>query len=194
MAFAACPKGPQVQAISEEGAYNYLVISLRAKVQLSASSSLDISIPSLSLTEGKLSEKLTISVGDSEKQGINGSKKYLQPTVASLEIKLKDAEEERYRIKKELEDLMEKHSILQTDFLKEKEGEFISHQDRYKKLQKLESYSSGEEKPERLEEVVVEEERGITVEEVVEEDHHLGKEIQTQGGSFPVEDPPLLPV
>ncbi|XP_043387646.1 coiled-coil domain-containing protein 91 isoform X5 [Chelonia mydas] len=108
---------------------------LKEQVQLSASSSLDISIPSLSLTEGKLSEKLTISVGDSEKQGINGSKKYLQPTVASLEIKLKDAEEERYRIKKELEDLMEKHSILQTDFLKEKEGEFISHQDRYKKLQ-----------------------------------------------------------
>ncbi|XP_074792197.1 coiled-coil domain-containing protein 91 isoform X2 [Natator depressus] len=110
---------------------------LKEQVQLSASSSLDISIPSLSLTEGKLSEKLTISVGDSEKQGINGSKKYLQPTVASLEIKLKDAEEERYRIKKELEDLMEKHSILQTDFLKEKEGEFISHQDRYKKLQAL---------------------------------------------------------
>ncbi|XP_074792225.1 coiled-coil domain-containing protein 91 isoform X5 [Natator depressus] len=74
---------------------------LKEQVQLSASSSLDISIPSLSLTEGKLSEKLTISVGDSEKQGINGSKKYLQPTVASLEIKLKDAEEERYRIKKE---------------------------------------------------------------------------------------------
>ncbi|XP_073171420.1 coiled-coil domain-containing protein 91 isoform X5 [Lepidochelys kempii] len=74
---------------------------LKEQVQLSASSSLDISIPSLSLTEGKPSEKLTISVGDSEKQGINGSKKYLQPTVASLEIKLKDAEEERYRIKKE---------------------------------------------------------------------------------------------
>ncbi|XP_073171430.1 coiled-coil domain-containing protein 91 isoform X6 [Lepidochelys kempii] len=108
---------------------------LKEQVQLSASSSLDISIPSLSLTEGKPSEKLTISVGDSEKQGINGSKKYLQPTVASLEIKLKDAEEERYRIKKELEDLMEKHSILQADFLKEKEGEFISHHDRYKKLQ-----------------------------------------------------------
>ncbi|XP_074977118.1 coiled-coil domain-containing protein 91 isoform X2 [Caretta caretta] len=110
---------------------------LKEQVQLSASSSLDISIPSLSLTEGKPSEKLTISVGDSEKQGINGSKKYLQPTVASLEIKLKDAEEERYRIKKELEDLMEKHSILQADFLKEKEGEFISHHDRYKKLQAL---------------------------------------------------------
>ncbi|XP_043370874.1 coiled-coil domain-containing protein 91 isoform X4 [Dermochelys coriacea] len=108
---------------------------LKEQVQLSANSSLDISIPSLSLTEGKPSEKL--NVGDSEKQVINGSKKYLQLTVASLEIKLKDAEEERYRIKKELEDLMEKHSILQTDFLKEKEGEFISHQDRYKKLQAL---------------------------------------------------------
>uniref|UniRef100_A0A674KEG4 Coiled-coil domain containing 91 n=1 Tax=Terrapene triunguis TaxID=2587831 RepID=A0A674KEG4_9SAUR len=108
---------------------------LKEQVQLSASSSLDISIPSLSLTEGKPSENSTIPVGDSEKPGINGSKKHLQPTVASLEIKLKDAEEEKCRIKKELEDLMEKHSILQTDFLKEKEGEFISHQDRYKKLQ-----------------------------------------------------------
>ncbi|XP_024054434.1 coiled-coil domain-containing protein 91 isoform X1 [Terrapene carolina triunguis] len=110
---------------------------LKEQVQLSASSSLDISIPSLSLTEGKPSENSTIPVGDSEKPGINGSKKHLQPTVASLEIKLKDAEEEKCRIKKELEDLMEKHSILQTDFLKEKEGEFISHQDRYKKLQAL---------------------------------------------------------
>nr|XP_042700464.1 coiled-coil domain-containing protein 91 isoform X4 [Chrysemys picta bellii] len=107
----------------------------KEQVQLSASSSLDISIPSLSLTEGKPSENSTIPVGDSEKPGINGSKKHLQPTVASLEIKLKDAEEEKCRIKKELEDLMEKHSILQTDFLKEKEGEFISHEDRYKKLQ-----------------------------------------------------------
>ncbi|KAH1186814.1 coiled-coil domain-containing protein 91 [Mauremys mutica] len=108
---------------------------LKEQVQLSASSSLDISIPSLSLTEGKPSENSTIPVGDSEKPGINGSKKHLQPTLASLEIKLKDAEEEKCRIKKELEDLMEKHSIVQTDFLKEKEGEFISHQDRYKKLQ-----------------------------------------------------------
>ncbi|XP_065426827.1 coiled-coil domain-containing protein 91 isoform X6 [Chrysemys picta bellii] len=108
---------------------------LKEQVQLSASSSLDISIPSLSLTEGKPSENSTIPVGDSEKPGINGSKKHLQPTVASLEIKFKDAEEEKCRIKKELEDLMEKHSILQTDFLKEKEGEFISHEDRYKKLQ-----------------------------------------------------------
>ncbi|XP_039356854.1 coiled-coil domain-containing protein 91 isoform X3 [Mauremys reevesii] len=108
---------------------------LKEQVQLSASSSLDISIPSLSLTEGKPSENSTIPVGDSEKPGINGSKKHLQPTLASLEIKLKDAEEEKCRIKKELEDLMEKHSIVQTDFLKEKEGEFISHQDHYKKLQ-----------------------------------------------------------
>uniref|UniRef100_A0A8C0GVX2 Coiled-coil domain containing 91 n=1 Tax=Chelonoidis abingdonii TaxID=106734 RepID=A0A8C0GVX2_CHEAB len=111
------------------------VLTAVQTVQLSASSSLDISIPSLSLTEGKLSENSTIPVGDSEKPGINGSKKHLQPTLASLEIKLKDAEEEKCRIKKELEDLMEKHSIVQTDFLKEKEGEFISHQDRYKKLQ-----------------------------------------------------------
>uniref|UniRef100_A0A8C4XY43 Coiled-coil domain containing 91 n=2 Tax=Gopherus evgoodei TaxID=1825980 RepID=A0A8C4XY43_9SAUR len=108
---------------------------LKEQVQLSASSSLDISIPSLSLTEGKPSENSTIPVGDSEKPGINGSKKHLHPTLASLEIKLKDAEEEKCRIKKDLEDLMEKHSIVQTDFLKEKEGEFISHQDRYKKLQ-----------------------------------------------------------
>uniref|UniRef100_A0A452J5S3 Uncharacterized protein n=1 Tax=Gopherus agassizii TaxID=38772 RepID=A0A452J5S3_9SAUR len=108
---------------------------LKEQVQLSASSSLDISIPSLSLTEGKPSENSTIPVDDSEKPGINGSKKHLHPTLASLEIKLKDAEEEKCRIKKDLEDLMEKHSIVQTDFLKEKEGEFISHQDRYKKLQ-----------------------------------------------------------
>ncbi|XP_067387088.1 coiled-coil domain-containing protein 91 isoform X2 [Emydura macquarii macquarii] len=108
---------------------------LKEQVQLSTRSSLDIPIPSLNLTEGKPLESSTIPGSDSEKQDINGSKKHLQPTAASLEIKLKAAEEEKYRIKKELEDLMEKHNILQSDFLKEKEGEFISHQDRYKKLQ-----------------------------------------------------------
>ncbi|XP_074859288.1 coiled-coil domain-containing protein 91 isoform X2 [Carettochelys insculpta] len=108
---------------------------LKEQVQLSDSSSSDISVASSSLTEEPPSENTTIPVGDSEKQEINESKKHLQPTVESLEIKLKVAEEEKCRIKKELEDLMEKHSILQTDFLKEKEDELISHQDRYKKLQ-----------------------------------------------------------
>uniref|UniRef100_K7G197 Coiled-coil domain containing 91 n=1 Tax=Pelodiscus sinensis TaxID=13735 RepID=K7G197_PELSI len=108
---------------------------VKEQVQLSTSSSLDTSIPSLSSTEGKPSENSTIPVSDSEKQGINGSKKHLQTIIKSLEIELKVADEEKYRIKKELEDLMERHCVLQTDFLKEKESEFISHQDHYKKLQ-----------------------------------------------------------
>uniref|UniRef100_A0A8C8S9R2 Coiled-coil domain containing 91 n=1 Tax=Pelusios castaneus TaxID=367368 RepID=A0A8C8S9R2_9SAUR len=108
---------------------------LQEQVQLSTRSSLDIPIPSLNLTEGKPLESSATLVDDSEKQGINVLEKHLQTIDASLEIKLKAAEEEKYRIKKELEDLMEKHSILQSDFLKEKEGEFTSHHDRYQKLQ-----------------------------------------------------------
>ncbi|XP_062990458.1 coiled-coil domain-containing protein 91 [Elgaria multicarinata webbii] len=72
---------------------------------------------------------------DDEKLGLNESKKHLQQTFSSLEIKLKAADEEKRRIKKELEDLLEKYRILEIDFLKEKDEKLISHQDRYNKLE-----------------------------------------------------------
>nr|XP_056718718.1 coiled-coil domain-containing protein 91 [Euleptes europaea] len=70
-----------------------------------------------------------------EKVGLKESKNRLQQTLASLEVKLKAADEEKYKIRKELEDLLEKYRVLETDFLKDKEDKLISHQDRYSELQ-----------------------------------------------------------
>ncbi|XP_019399781.1 PREDICTED: coiled-coil domain-containing protein 91 isoform X1 [Crocodylus porosus] len=108
---------------------------IKEQVRLSAGSSMDIPIPSFSLPGEKSLVISTISVADEQREGSNGSKSCLQQTVASLETKLKVAEEEKCRIKKELEDLMEKHSVLEISFLKDKEDKFISHQDHYKELQ-----------------------------------------------------------
>ncbi|XP_048372067.1 coiled-coil domain-containing protein 91 isoform X3 [Sphaerodactylus townsendi] len=72
---------------------------------------------------------------DDEKLGLDESTDHLQQTLASLEVKLKVADEEKCEIKKELQDLLEKYRILETDFLKDKEDKLISHQDRYIKLQ-----------------------------------------------------------
>ncbi|KAF6339017.1 coiled-coil domain containing 91 [Rhinolophus ferrumequinum] len=74
-------------------------------------------------------------VDESENPGANVSNIQLQQKISSLEMKLKVSEEEKQRIKKDVEALMEKHSILEKDFLKEKEREAISFQDRYKELQ-----------------------------------------------------------
>ncbi|XP_041113063.1 coiled-coil domain-containing protein 91-like [Polyodon spathula] len=59
----------------------------------------------------------------------------LQQARASLEAKLSAAEEEKVRIKSDLEELMEKHSRLENDFLKEKEDEAESYRVRYTQLQ-----------------------------------------------------------
>ncbi|XP_025021394.1 coiled-coil domain-containing protein 91 isoform X1 [Python bivittatus] len=69
------------------------------------------------------------------KPRLNESEKHLQQTLSALESKLQTADEEKGRIKKELEDLLEKYRILETNFLKEKEDKLISHQDIYNKLQ-----------------------------------------------------------
>uniref|UniRef100_A0A8C8BD39 Coiled-coil domain containing 91 n=1 Tax=Otus sunia TaxID=257818 RepID=A0A8C8BD39_9STRI len=76
-----------------------------------------------------------IALADAETQRTNEPKSYLQQAVANLEIKLCTAEEEKLKIKKELEYLLEKHSILEMDFLKEKKEKVVSHQDHYKTLQ-----------------------------------------------------------
>ncbi|XP_008941206.1 PREDICTED: coiled-coil domain-containing protein 91-like, partial [Merops nubicus] len=90
----------------------------------------DIPVASLNVTEDKTSGASTIA--DTERK--NEPKSYLQQAVTNLEIKLSTAEEEKLKIKKELECLLEKHSILEMNFLKEKKG-VISHQDHYKTLQ-----------------------------------------------------------
>ncbi|NXL63378.1 CCD91 protein, partial [Chordeiles acutipennis] len=94
-----------------------------------------IPVASLNVIEDKTLAASTIALVGAETQRANEPRSYLQQAVANLEIKLGTAEEEKLKIKKELEYLLEKHSILETDFLKEKKEKVISHQDHYKTLQ-----------------------------------------------------------
>lgn len=95
----------------------------------------DIPVASVNVIEDKTLVTSTIALVDAETQRTNEPKSYLQQAVANLETKLCTAEEEKLKIKKELEYLLEKHSILEMDFLKEKKEKVISHQDHYKTLQ-----------------------------------------------------------
>ncbi|NXX74779.1 CCD91 protein, partial [Urocolius indicus] len=96
----------------------------------------DFPVASLNVTEDKTRQVISaIALTDAETQRTNEPKSSLQQAIANLEIKLCTAEEEKLKIKKELECLLEKHSILEMDFLKEKKEKVISHQDHYKTLQ-----------------------------------------------------------
>uniref|UniRef100_A0A6J0SYH9 Coiled-coil domain-containing protein 91 isoform X2 n=1 Tax=Pogona vitticeps TaxID=103695 RepID=A0A6J0SYH9_9SAUR len=106
------------------------VADLKEQAPSSVDPSLDVPVSSLSLTEN-----LETATDNVVKLELNESKKHLQETLSSLEVKLRIADEEKCRIKKEFEDLLEKYRILETDFLKEKEDKLISYQDRYNKLQ-----------------------------------------------------------
>uniref|UniRef100_A0A8B9WBL1 Coiled-coil domain containing 91 n=1 Tax=Bos mutus grunniens TaxID=30521 RepID=A0A8B9WBL1_BOSMU len=108
----------------------------KAQIQQSTHTHLDISLFPLGLTDEKSNGTIAL-VDDSEDPGANVSNIQLQQKISTLEMKLKVSEEEKQRIKKDVESLMEKHSILEKDFLKEKEQEAISFQDRYKELQAL---------------------------------------------------------
>ncbi|XP_051626661.1 coiled-coil domain-containing protein 91 isoform X4 [Manacus candei] len=94
----------------------------------------DIPVASSNVIEGKTLVTSTTALIDAETQRTNEAKSCLQQAVANLEIKLCTAEEEKLKIKKELEYLLEKHSVLEMDFLKEKK-EKVPHQDHYKTLQ-----------------------------------------------------------
>ncbi|KFW94398.1 Coiled-coil domain-containing protein 91, partial [Phalacrocorax carbo] len=88
----------------------------------------DIPVASLNVIEDK-------ALVDAETKRTSEPKSYLQQAVANLETKPCTAEEEKLKIEKELEYLLEKHSILEMDFLKGKKEKVISHQDHYKTLQ-----------------------------------------------------------
>ncbi|NWY72024.1 CCD91 protein, partial [Erithacus rubecula] len=88
----------------------------------------DIPVASSNVIEDK-------TLADVETKRKNKTKSCLQQAVANLEIKLCSAEEEKLKIKKELEHLLEKHSVLEMDFLKEKKEKVLPHQDHYKTLQ-----------------------------------------------------------
>ncbi|NXG72600.1 CCD91 protein, partial [Baryphthengus martii] len=95
----------------------------------------DIPVASLNSVEDKTSVTSAVDLVDAETQRANELKSYPQQTVANLEIKLCTAEEEKLFSTKEVEHLLEKHSILEMDFLKEKRDGVISNQDHYKTLQ-----------------------------------------------------------
>ncbi|XP_072216491.1 coiled-coil domain-containing protein 91 [Excalfactoria chinensis] len=94
----------------------------------------DIPVASSNLTEDK-SLVTSVALDDGQMQRTNESKSCLQETLANLEINLNAAEEEKLKIKKEIEYLLEKHSVQEMNFLKEKKEKALSHQDHYKILQ-----------------------------------------------------------
>uniref|UniRef100_A0A8D2I1I0 Coiled-coil domain containing 91 n=1 Tax=Urocitellus parryii TaxID=9999 RepID=A0A8D2I1I0_UROPR len=106
----------------------------KAQIQQTTHTHLDIPLFPLGLTD-EASNGTIATVEESEDSGTHVSNIQLQQKISSLEIKLKASEEEKLRIKKDVESLMEKHSVLEKGFLKEKEQEAISFQDRYKELQ-----------------------------------------------------------
>ncbi|XP_049738682.1 coiled-coil domain-containing protein 91 isoform X2 [Elephas maximus indicus] len=108
----------------------------KAQIQQSTHTHLDISLFPLGLTDEKSNGTIAL-VDDSENPGANVSNIQLQQKITTLEMKLKVSEEEKQRIKKDVEALMDKHSILEKGFLKEKEQEAVSFQDRYRELQAL---------------------------------------------------------
>nr|XP_055136232.1 coiled-coil domain-containing protein 91 isoform X3 [Symphalangus syndactylus] len=108
----------------------------KAQIQQSTHTHLDISLFPLGLTDEKSNGTIAL-VDDSEDLEASVSNIQLQQKISSLEIKLKVSEEEKQRIKQDVESLMEKHNVLEKGFLKEKEQEAISFQDRYKELQAL---------------------------------------------------------
>ncbi|XP_032139545.1 coiled-coil domain-containing protein 91 isoform X12 [Sapajus apella] len=106
----------------------------KAQIQQSPHTHLDISLFPLGLNDEKSNGTIAL-VDDCEDPGANVSNIQLRQKISSLEIKLKVSEEEKQRIKKDVESLMEKHNVLEKGFLKEKEQEAISFQDSYKELQ-----------------------------------------------------------
>ncbi|NXF72069.1 CCD91 protein, partial [Sclerurus mexicanus] len=95
----------------------------------------DIPVASSNAFEDKTLVTSTTSLIHAETERTNDLKSCLQQAVANLELKLCTAEEEKLKIKKELECLLEKHSVLEMDFLKEKKEKVLPHQDHYKTLQ-----------------------------------------------------------
>ncbi|NXK86480.1 CCD91 protein, partial [Formicarius rufipectus] len=109
--------------------------SLRNPAVLEEQIKTDTPVASSNVIEDKTLVTATTPLTDAGTQRTNEAKSCLQQAVANLEIKLCTAEEEKLKIKKELEYLLEKHSVLEMDFLKEKKENVLPHQDHYKTLQ-----------------------------------------------------------
>lgn len=100
----------------------------------SAHTHLNIPLFPLGLTDESSHGALALE-DEPEGPGVHVSNSQLRQKISSLEMKLKASEEEKQRIKKDVESLMEKHSVLEKGFLKEKELDAVSFQARYRELQ-----------------------------------------------------------
>lgn len=106
----------------------------KAQIQQSAHTHLNIPLFPLGLTDEPSHGALALE-DEPEGPGVHVSNSQLRQKISSLETKLKASEEEKQRIKKDVESLMEKHSVLEKGFLKEKEQDAVSFQARYRELQ-----------------------------------------------------------
>uniref|UniRef100_A0A4X2K305 Coiled-coil domain containing 91 n=1 Tax=Vombatus ursinus TaxID=29139 RepID=A0A4X2K305_VOMUR len=100
-----------------------------------STNTIDPSVFPLDLTDEKSNETISLVDDTAEDHKAIELNMELQQKVASLELKLKASEEEKQRIRKDLETLVEKHRVLEKDFLKDKEDEAVFLQDKYKMLQ-----------------------------------------------------------
>ncbi|XP_044534202.1 coiled-coil domain-containing protein 91 isoform X2 [Gracilinanus agilis] len=115
---------------------NNIVSQAVSKDQVQQSTNtIDPSVFPLNLTDEKNNETVILVDAAAEDHKAIELNMDLQQKVVSLEVKLKTSEEEKQKIKKDLETLLEKHRIIEKDFLKNKEDQAISHQDRYNMLQ-----------------------------------------------------------
>ncbi|XP_027297753.1 coiled-coil domain-containing protein 91 isoform X2 [Cricetulus griseus] len=106
----------------------------KAQIQQSAHTHLNIPLFPLGLTDEASHGSIALE-DDPEGPGADVASAQLQQKISSLETKLKASEEEKLRIKKDVDSLMEKHSVLEEGFLKEKEQDAVSFQARYRELQ-----------------------------------------------------------
>lgn len=106
----------------------------KAQIQQSAHTHLNIPLFPLGLAAEPSHGAVTLE-DEAEGPGADASSTQLQQKISNLETKLKASEEEKQRIKKDVESLMEKHSVLEKGFLKEKEQDAVSFQARYRELQ-----------------------------------------------------------
>ncbi|KAJ1165856.1 hypothetical protein NDU88_006273 [Pleurodeles waltl] len=110
--------------------------ALTEQVLASQSPALDeVPVSLLDVQENAGVDALADVLEDAEPLESKRTEVSLQQIITNLDIKLQAAEEEKGKMRKELEDMMKTHGLPGTDYLKEKNEEIISHRERYRQLQ-----------------------------------------------------------
>ncbi|XP_069084282.1 coiled-coil domain-containing protein 91 [Pleurodeles waltl] len=112
--------------------------ALTEQVLASQSPALDeVPVSLLDVQENAGVDALADVLEDAEPLESKRTEVSLQQIITNLDIKLQAAEEEKGKMRKELEDMMKTHGLPGTDYLKEKNEEIISHRERYRQLQEV---------------------------------------------------------